>query len=460
MKNKRLIGLILVGIFLGAYASLLAGEGGKPRTFLVRLEHLVLAKKQWEAGNQVMKYSMKSLIRHADRALKHGPYSVTQKKYLPPGGDPHDFLAYGSYYWPNPDTKNGQPWILRDGFHNPAAAMDWKRINPMSESVETLSLAYYFTGNEAYARHAALLLRTWFIDKTTRMNPNVNYGKVIPGIREKGYAVAGFGYVFRRVYDAAGILEGSPSWTDTDKKALQQWTRDFIKWVDTSPYGQEERRARNNHGTFFDMIMTVQSLYIGDSDRARETLLQFINKRIPKQFAADGTQPFEMKRANNYDYHRVNLMIAFDIAQLADHFDDIDVWNYKTAAGAGLRKAAEFLIPFLSEKKKWPYFTGRSFDISRHRRWSLLRRAAVGFADENLEAAADSIPGYKDVPIINLTYPREAIKTTPIEENPLPFPFPAILILNFFAGRFHVCMHRARILRIPLGVHPQENTKN
>jgi hypothetical protein len=410
MKNKAFSGLILVGIFLGAYTSLLAEIGGKPRTFLVKLEHLSLAKNQWEAGNLVMKYSMKVLIRHANQALKHGPYSVIQKKYLPPSGDRHDFLAYGTYFWPNPKTKNGQPWIKQDGFHNPDAAMDWKRINPMAESVETLSLAYYFTGNEAYAKHAALLLRTWFIDKATRMNPNVNYGKVIPGIRDKGYAIAGFGYIFRRVYDAAGILEGSPSWTDADKKALQQWTRDFIRWVDTSPYGQEERGANNNHSTFFDMIMTLQSLYIGDSNRARETLLYFINKRIPKQFAADGTQPFEMKRADNYDYHRVNLMIAFDIAQLADHFDDIDVWNYTTTAGAGLRKSMEFLVPYLSEKKKWPYFTRQTFNISRHRRWSLLRRAAVGFADENLEAAAKSIPGYKDLPIINLTYPLAAIK--------------------------------------------------
>lgn len=418
MKNKGFIGLILVGLFLGAYGSLLAEKGGKPRAFLVKLEHLALSKQLWQAGDLQVTRNMNELIREAGKTLKKGPYSVTQKKYYPPSGDPHDFMAYGIYYWPDPKTKDGNPWVLRDGHRNPDAIVNWNQIRSLADSVEVLSLAYYFTRKEAYAKHAALLLRTWFIDKATRMNANVNYGKVIPGVREGGYSSAGMAYRFRKIYDAAGILESSPSWTEADKKALQQWTKDFIRWTETSPYGEQERTAANNHSTFFHMTMTQQTLYIGDMDKAGKTLKSYIEKMFPIQFAADGTQPIEMKRANNYDYHRANLMAALDIAQLADHFDDIDLWNHKTPEGAGLRKSIEFLVPYFTGQKKWPYFKKTTFEVSHFGRWRLLRRAAVGFGDPGFENAAKSITGNFNLPIIQLTFPEAAVKNKTKRRTP------------------------------------------
>jgi hypothetical protein len=401
--------MLIVICFFGSWTRLTAEEGGKARTFIVKLEHLELTAKSWKAGDPAVKNSMKLLISLANSALKRGPYSVTKKKYTPPSGDKHDFLSYGAYYWPNPKTEDGLPWVMKDGYNNPDASLDWKQVKPMSVAVEILALAYYFTGREDYAAHAALLLRTWFIDKDTRMNPNVNYGKVIPGVREKGYSVAGFGYIFRRIYDAAGILERSPAWTKKDKKALRQWTADFIKWLDTSPYGREEQCARNNHGTFFDMTMALQCLYINDEERAEKTLRHFIEKRIPKQMAPDGSQPFEMKRVNNYDYHCFNLLIAFDIAQMADRFDALDAWTFKTPKGAGLRKAMEFLTPYLSGQKKWPYFTSNTFEVSSYLRWTLMRRAALGFADPGFEKAPMPNPKSKRFAIIDLTYPAPAL---------------------------------------------------
>jgi hypothetical protein len=410
MKTSRFMGLTAAGIVLAASANLLAEAGGKPRTFLVKLEHLALSKQLWQAGDRQVTRSMDELLRKARAALKKGPYSVTQKKYSYPGADPHDFLSYGIYYWPNPKTKDGIPWVIRDGHRNPDAVLDWRQIRAMSDCVEVLALAYYFTGSEAYAAHAALLLRTWFIDKATRMNPNVNYGKVVPGVREGGYSAAGMAYRLRKIYDAAGILESSPAWREADKKALQQWSGDFIRWTETSPYGKEERTTRNNHSTFFHMTVVMQALYIGDMDKARKTLKNYMGKMFPIQFAPDGSQPIEMKRANNYDYHRANLLAALDIAQLTDHFNGIDLWNYQTPKGASLRKSIEFLIPYFTGKKKWPYFKKETFTIPDFARWRLLRRAALGFADPRFEKAARAITGDFHLSIIQLTYPEAALK--------------------------------------------------
>lgn len=380
-----------------------------PRLFLLNKDYLELTRELWENGNRLIAGSMKILIAEADLALKKGPYTVTKKTELPPSGDKHDFFAYMGYAWPNPETKDGLPWIVRDGHSNPKTHIDWNRIYPMADSVFKLALAYYFTGKEVYARHAALLLRVWFINKATRMNPNVKYGKVMPSTRKGGYSVAGFGYVFRELYDAAGILESSASWTDQDRQGLQQWTREFISWVETSAQGELERKRKNNHGTFYDINMALQAMYIGDEKKAHQVIKKYMRVRMYKQFLPDGTQPFEMKRANNYDYHRVNLMMALDIAQLADHFDDIDVWNYITPQGGGLRKSTIFLIPYLTQQKKWPYFRGEQFKISGHDRWSLLQRAALGFIDVLFDKAALEIPQFHQHSITHLIYPRLAL---------------------------------------------------
>jgi hypothetical protein len=431
MKFKRIISLSIAAAVIIVLMNIPVMGKGAPRLFLLKAEHLELTKRLWKQGDWLITTSMKTLIAKARGALKRGPYSVTEKKSLPPSGDKHDFLAYMAYSWANPDSEDGLPWIIRDGYTNPDSAKDWVRMKAMARDVQILALAYYFNGNEKFAEHAALLLRTWFVDKETRMNPNSNYGKIIPGVNEEGgYSVAGFGYIFRVIYDAAGILESSQSWTDEDKKALQQWTRDFMKWVKTTKFGEIERKRDNNHGTFYDMNMTVQNMYVEDMEKAREAIKNYIARRFAVQFLPDGTQYYEMKRANNYDYHRCNLMIAFDIAQLADHFHDIDLWNYQTPEGASLRKSIEFLIPFFTGLKKWPYFAGDKFEIRGIPLWRLLRRAALGFKDYSFEYAADQVPGLNDLYLINLIYPGAALDNYPGTKSKEKNKNPRLFLLN------------------------------
>jgi len=412
-KNKplRLFTFLITPVLIwGLFtAPLFSEKGGKARTFIINENWLALSKKLWKEGDPTMKRNVKKMVRDAKSLINMPLLAVTQKNFTAPSGDKHDFVAYGTYYWPNPDTKNGLPMVFRDGQINPDAAGDWRRFIDLAYQAELFAVTYYFTGDEIYAQRAALLLRTWFIDKETRMNPNGNYSKIVIGASDGGYSVAGFGYRFRQIYDAAGILESSAAWTAEDKQSLMTWTKDFINWVETDRFAQIEKSANTNHGTFYDMIIAVQSLYIGDSKKAKERLLYFLNKRLDLQYNRDGSQPIEMKRENNFDYHRVNLMIAFDMAQMAESFTGIDIWNYPTPKAPVLRKAIEFLAPFLSGAQPWPFFKKNTYKISDHLRWPLLRRAAVAYKDRNLDIIASGIPTYNNVPIITLTYPNAVI---------------------------------------------------
>jgi hypothetical protein len=197
--------------------------------------------------------------------------------------------------------------------------------------------------------------------------------------------------------------------SDRDKKALQQWTREFMLWLETSRHGKQQKRAKNNHGTFYDLTTALQAMYIDDYDRARDIIQCYMLERIPKQFRPDGSQPFEMVRLNNYNYHLFNLEAAFNIAQLADHFDGIDTWNFETEKGAGLRRSIEFLLPYLIDQWQWNYFEKRYFHMAVDIRWRLLRKASIGFADPLFEAAAESIACFTGVSINNLTHPKLAL---------------------------------------------------
>ena len=57
--------------------------------------------------------------RDAQKALLSGPFSVTTKAVTPPSGDKRDYMSQAPYFWPNPATKNGLPYIRRDGERNP-----------------------------------------------------------------------------------------------------------------------------------------------------------------------------------------------------------------------------------------------------------------------------------------------------------------------------------------------------
>jgi hypothetical protein len=71
-----------------------------------------------------------SLLNVANSTLTNPLKSVMDKPGIGPSGDKHDYLSLATYYWPNPDTADGLPFVARDGFANPTNAnFDTPRLN-------------------------------------------------------------------------------------------------------------------------------------------------------------------------------------------------------------------------------------------------------------------------------------------------------------------------------------------
>jgi hypothetical protein len=93
---------------------------------------------------------------NAREALDLPIATVIDKKRPSPTGDPHDYVSYGRYWWPDPASSNGLPFIRRDGYPNreQMALGDRERLGRMINTVETLAQAWHLEHREDCARHA------------------------------------------------------------------------------------------------------------------------------------------------------------------------------------------------------------------------------------------------------------------------------------------------------------------
>ncbi len=335
-----------------------------------------------KANASSLKPALKKLITEADKALDQKPLSVMDKPKTWPGVDKHDYFSTAPYFWPNPETKDGLPYIRKDGQRNPESHnehSDSSRMGKIMNAAETLAFAYCFTGKEAYAEHAAKLLHVWFLDASTRMNPNYDHAQAVPGINSG----RGIGMIESRsltdACDAVALLRESKSWSKPDDEGFTQWMRAFLDWSQTSKNGRDEAAAKNNHGMFYDMQVTHFALFLGETNLARRIVEEAKTKRLAAQIEPDGSLPLELAREDSFGYSRFNVQAMFDLALLGEHVG-VDLWHYESPKGVSVRKALDFLVPFVEDPAKpWPY--ERSKKTTRTLGW-LPRRAYVVYHDE------------------------------------------------------------------------------
>jgi hypothetical protein len=375
-----------------------AGEAA-PRVFLY--DGAMLARiKAADTKDPRRQEMVHAAVAAADKAMHEGPFSVMQKAVMPPSGDKHDYMSQAPYFWADPSKPNGLPYIRRDGEHNPELKKisDHDQFGKMGEDSRTLALAYYLTGNQAYADRAELLLRTWFLNPETKMNPNLEFGQGIPGINTG----RGIGIIESRsllgVTEAVGLLAGSKTWTAADEQGIKTWMAAYLKWMLTSEKGKAEDAAKNNHGTWYDLQVTELALFLGDRKLAVDTLERVKTRRIT-QIDPDGRQPLETARTNGWGYSNGNLDGLTQLATLGERVG-VDLWNYKTPDGRSIKGAIDFLLPYAVSGKKWDYQQIGGFRASDLEH--TLERAALAYHDPKYAAAAKQIRDSDDLSTVML----------------------------------------------------------
>lgn len=400
MKNKLLITAFSITLLLGGTVPVQGAT--KNKTSQAQQEKIVVANRNnnlitmnWESlqlakalvkeEDPFIMPSYERLMRLANEALDFGRITVVDKVILPASGNKHDYMSFGPYWWPNPDTKDGLPYINLDGKTNPASKddrSDSPKLLRLTGAIETLGMAYYFTGDKKYAKKASELLNVWFLNPETKMNPNLTHAQGIPG-RVPGRAIGIIdSRVLLRVLDGLAFLEPSGEINKKDLAGIKKWFEEFNNWLVFGEYAYEERNWPNNHGTFYDVQVAGISMFLGDEKLAYDTIKKAQYVRMASHIGSKGQNFHELERANPFHYSRFDLEALLTLANYGNRYEDINFWNF-TANKARLQNAVDYLVPYVENPESWPF----KEKIDQGRSALFLLIAAKGYGLEKYESS-------------------------------------------------------------------------
>jgi hypothetical protein len=310
------------------------------------------------AAGKTTPYDLVAIIDHArilsaaNRYISQQPITVTATRCERSAGGLHDYYSEGDYWWPDEKNPNG-PYVRRDGFTNPNNFDEHRRaMVRLSLIVPALAAAWELTGDPKYAAHAGQHLRAWFVDPATKMNANLEYAQAIFNLNKgRGIGIIDTLHLVEparaaTVLATAGVLEGA--------REIKNWFSEYLNWMQTSKNGQEERDAKNNHGSCW----VTQAAEFARFTQNEKTMTwcrdRFKTTLIPDQVAPDGSLPLELARTKPYSYCLFDLDVMSTICQTLSTEKD-SLWNFATPDGRGMRKIIAFMFPFIKNKNTWPF---------------------------------------------------------------------------------------------------------
>jgi hypothetical protein len=321
-----------------------------------------------ELAETVAQIDRARILKLANEALALKSPAITDHVATNSAGGPHDFFSQADYFWPNPAKTNGLPYISHDGETNPEN-FEYHRMamRQMKDAVAALAAAYACTGDDKYVSKAAELLRVFFIDEKTKMNPNLDYSQGVLGeSKGRSYGIIDTLHL-AELPVAVRVLEKSSAFNPALDAGLKQWFADYIHWLMTSTNGVKEMTAANNHSIAYFVQVASFAVFVGDQKTTEICRQRFKEILIPKQMAADGSFPLELKRTKPYGY---SIFQADNVAILCVLLSSPgeDLWKFKLPEGNTPVKSIEFLYPYLADKNKW-LADGRQKDVMHWDAW-------------------------------------------------------------------------------------------
>ncbi|HEU4552358.1 MAG TPA: alginate lyase family protein [Chitinophaga sp.] len=303
---------------------------------------------------QVIKDRRAAILKRAGAALHETPVTVTAYACSRSAGGRHDFYSEGDYWWPDPAHPDG-PYIQRDGQTNPGNFVAHRHaMVRFSRIMGALAAGYVVTKDKTYLRQALAHAHAWFVDTATLMHPNLQYAQAIKG-RATGRGIGIIDTIhLLEVVQALRIMEKAGALPPEELKAIKAWFAAYLGWMTTHRYGQDEMKAANNHGTCWVMQVAAFAGFVHNRQWTNFCIHRYEEVLLPKQMAANGSFPLELKRTKPYGYSLFNLDAMTMVCQLLSSPGN-DLWNYTVADGRNIHKGMEYMYPYVKDKNSWPF---------------------------------------------------------------------------------------------------------
>ncbi len=300
-------------------------------------------------------FNIEWILEKAESSLKQKPVHITDVIAPMSEGGPNDYYSNGDYWWPNPKTPDGLPYINRDGQSNPDNFNVHRMfLRKMRTNVSNLAAGYLITKNEKFAEQAVTFLKEFFLDEETRMNPHLLYAQAIPGrCSGRGIGIIDTLHLIDLPM-AINALKGSRFLTSRIEAGLKEWFANYLDWMSSHPNGIAEMNAQNNHGVCWCVQASVFAAFTGNQKIINICRERYKMVILPEQMVQDGSLPRELKRTKPYSYSIFTLDNLVTLCHVLSNTGE-DLWTFELPDGRGIKKGLDFLYPYLEDKAKWPY---------------------------------------------------------------------------------------------------------
>ncbi|HTX38628.1 MAG TPA: alginate lyase family protein [Bryobacteraceae bacterium] len=306
----------------------------------------IIRKEAWTQD------SVRRLRAEAEKRLREGPWSITSDRPKGIELDTHEYYSEAPDWWPDPENPTG-PYIRHEGQFNPIRFMgNHNALDAMCDAVFTLGTAAFLLDDVRYAQRAVRVINVWFLSPKTRMNPDLDHARAVPGIDTgTGNGVLD-GRGFIRAIQGMEFLAQTPSWDPREQAGVHRWFLEYLQWLMHSASAEEERNSGNNHASWWTAQTAAVATFVGDHG-AEQMAFNFYTDRIfPRQIRANGSAPREEVRTRSLSNSALNLEAYAMICRIAQ-VNGVDLWDVRARNGATIATVIDYLAPFLSDPRKW-----------------------------------------------------------------------------------------------------------
>jgi hypothetical protein len=167
---------------------------------------------------------------------------------------------------------------------------------------------------------------------------------------------------------------------------MVDWFAEFLNWLVTSKNGQDEQKAKNNHGIWYDTQKLSFALFTGKNEIAMQTV-EHLKNRIEVQMDDNGFFPAEMARTISLHYASFVIEPLFMASNMSQTLN-VDLWNYTSVTGKSVRKGFEVMVPYLSMKKVWIGEQIKPFEFKKN----AIPLLAQGYNKYHCDACLTALP--------------------------------------------------------------------
>lgn len=254
--------------------------------------------------------------------------------------DPHDYYSAAPYWSADGQRYDGIVQDERSPDDPQSGHFDRASMLRFVRKVYGLTLAGRLLGRRDLFERPAALLRAWFLDPATRMNPTMRHAQVIPGNTDTNDV----GIIEFREYCylpyAICLLEREGVLSPEDADGIRKWFATFLEDCESAGITSSALDRRNNIATWAAAVFGTMALFVNRFSMAF-AIVRTSPLRLGAQLGALSLQPHETERTRPLHYSLFNLSGWWSMMRLGQEFG-IDLDGFAGSGGESLRQAVSF----------------------------------------------------------------------------------------------------------------------